>query len=990
MQLQDNPLVANLQLDTADEAMAGQTLADQLKDLEQVYKDSFSYAQMAPVTVSPASAREGDVRELMVANMQSVGITVARGEESSSGRQVRAAAFNCGNVTSIPKTECETLVNLYNSTQGTGWKDSATNNWLQTNTPCSGSNSSSGWTGVTCANGHVIYIVREAQNLVGVLPDDFSALTALRVINLNKNQITNKNPITGALSFPKFSNTLTLRELRMAENQLTGDLSDFVAAAQSKNLQVIGLGLNQLTGSIPDLSQLTGLVRFHVLSNKLTGPIPNLPSSLQSLVLAQNELTGEIPNLSASIADLRSLNLSNNRFTGTIPDLSKFSNLWYLRLANNQLTETIPAALSNLDKLEMLDVSRNQLTGQIPNLDKLTKLTDLGFQINQLEGAIPSLNTLVNLKNLALFNNKALCRDPQNNYAGRPEVVDATLFPICGKVTLSITKTGNGIVTGQDIDCGTDCINENLTLNTQVTLTAIAETGFAFQGWTGDCTGTEATTTITMDKTKTCTAAFELPVATGTGCDVVKEGLVACYPGDGNADDGSGNHLDGTIHGQVNFEDGVRGKAFQMGGSGYISVPHSDKLSVNYHTIAAWVSLSTGGAVVGKLWPGHYETLHLSAKGQKVATGFTTGTEMLNHPVSTTNYVRADGWHFVVLTYDGANVRFYIDGVLDTLAVTPRSGTVRTNTMELAIGRHCGDVEESRCDDGLFGGLIDEVRIYNRAISEAEVKQLYGLGTQPATVTLTVTTTGDGNVTASGIDCGTDCTEELPINTSITLTANALAGSTFKGWSGDCVDTNANVTLTMDKAKSCTATFDKVIPKYTLTVAKTGTGNLTGTGITCGTDCTEDYDANTQVTLTATPDTGSQFVSWGGDCSGTTTTATVSLDKAKNCVANFVPMSASYTLTVAKAGSGKGTIRAKVTSPINQNPLPPVIACKATCSTSSFDYPLNNVVTITAAPETGFTFKGWSCNGSYQTAKGNPTLIHVTIDAAKTCTATFQ
>jgi len=50
----------------------------------------------------------------------------------------------------------------------------------------------------------------------------------------------------------------------------------------------------------------------------------------------------------------------------------------------------------------------------------------------------------------------------------------------------------------------------------------------------------------------------------------------------------------------------------------------------------------------------------------------------------------------------------------------------------------------------------------------------------------------------------------------------------------------------------CTATF--VLKKYSLNLSKSGKGTVIGTGINCGTDCTESYDAKTVVTLTATPE----------------------------------------------------------------------------------------------------------------------------------------
>lgn len=61
-------------------------------------------------------------------------------------------------------------------------------------------------------------------------------------------------------------------------------------------------------------------------------------------------------------------------------------------------------------------------------------------------------------------------------------------------------------------------------------------------------------------------------------------------------------------------------------------------------------------------------------------------------------------------------------------------------------------------------------------------------------------------------------------------------------------------------------------PTYTLSVSKdgTGAGTVSGTGISCGADCSETYNSGTRVTLVPTPGTGSVFAGWsGGGCSGT-------------------------------------------------------------------------------------------------------------------------
>jgi hypothetical protein len=77
-----------------------------------------------------------------------------------------------------------------------------------------------------------------------------------------------------------------------------------------------------------------------------------------------------------------------------------------------------------------------------------------------------------------------------------------------------------------------------------------------------------------------------------------------------------------------------------------------------------------------------------------------------------------------------------------------------------------------------------------------------------------VAKSGNGNVTDSpaGITCGADCSESYTSNASVTLTATPAAGSTFTGWSGACTGTAA-CTVTMNAAKSVTATFTRAIPQ---------------------------------------------------------------------------------------------------------------------------------------------------------------------------------
>jgi len=88
------------------------------------------------------------------------------------------------------------------------------------------------------------------------------------------------------------------------------------------------------------------------------------------------------------------------------------------------------------------------------------------------------------------------------------------------------------------------------------------------------------------------------------------------------------------------------------------------------------------------------------------------------------------------------------------------------------------------------------------------------------------------------------------------------------------------------------------LPSYALSVTKsgTGTGSVSGSGISCGSTCTASVTANSTVTLTATPDSSSSFTSWGGACSGTTSTCTLKMDGAKSVTAAFSPGSTDCPL----------------------------------------------------------------------------------------------
>jgi len=151
--------------------------------------------------------------------------------------------------------------------------------------------------------------------------------------------------------------------------------------------------------------------------------------------------------------------------------------------------------------------------------------------------------------------------------------------------------------------------------------------------------------------------------------------------------------------------------------------------------------------------------------------------------------------------------------------------------------------------------------------------------------------TGSGTVTSSPaeISCGATCTALFAKDSPVTLAAAPAGGSSFAGWSGAGCSGTGNCQVTMDAAKSVTATFN-ISASYTLTIATAGAGSGTVTsspeGINCGGDCSESYAGGTVVTLTASPTAGSAFAGWSGACTGTGT-GQVTIDAPTSVTATF-------------------------------------------------------------------------------------------------------
>jgi uncharacterized repeat protein (TIGR02543 family) len=187
------------------------------------------------------------------------------------------------------------------------------------------------------------------------------------------------------------------------------------------------------------------------------------------------------------------------------------------------------------------------------------------------------------------------------------------------------------------------------------------------------------------------------------------------------------------------------------------------------------------------------------------------------------------------------------------------------------------------------------------------------------------------------------------------LTAVAYTGWTFSNWSGDLSGTTNPASVTIDGNKSVTAHFMQ--NEYTLTVTVSPAGGGT---VTKNPDQAT-YHYGDVVQLTALPNASWVFSGWSDDLTGTTKPASLTMNGNKSVIANFTQN--AYTLTVAVSPAGRGAV---------------------TKSPDQATYPYGTVVQLTAVPNPGWAFSGWS---GALSGSANPTPL--TMDSDKTVTAIF-
>ena len=234
---------------------------------------------------------------------------------------------------------------------------------------------------------------------------------------------------------------------------------------------------------------------------------------------------------------------------------------------------------------------------------------------------------------------------------------------------------------------------------------------------------------------------FLLTAATAFSQFNLNTGLVAYYPFNGNALDSSGNNNNPSYNNATLVADrfGNPNNAISFNGyNSYIQIPGSTSLNSGPSvSISVWVK--PNGFYTGTC-NGNY----ILSKGLETSTSYnavfsdaaydnTIGRNQCNYPTDTSHeffygmnctstpnlFIHTGSWYHLVYTNDGSVSKFYVNDSL----ISSNSGTITFNNNDLYLGRYFSIGSTPYW----LNGILDDIRIYNRALDSSEVTTLYYL-----------------------------------------------------------------------------------------------------------------------------------------------------------------------------------------------------------------------------------------------------------------------
>lgn len=201
-------------------------------------------------------------------------------------------------------------------------------------------------------------------------------------------------------------------------------------------------------------------------------------------------------------------------------------------------------------------------------------------------------------------------------------------------------------------------------------------------------------------------------------------GLVANYPFNGNANDESGNGNNGTVNGATLTEDrfGNANSAYSFNGD-YIKIAQANDFLFNDFTISAWFNYTASGgttAIIGNPANSANEDAWILAFIAGQLQGYVYSGNYTN-----TSPITPNRWHLATFVKNGATAQLYLNTMLLTNITVPSTITYN-QPRGLIIGADDDAGSDGNADNLFFNGMIDDISIYNRALSYSEIQDLYG------------------------------------------------------------------------------------------------------------------------------------------------------------------------------------------------------------------------------------------------------------------------
>ncbi|MBM3916147.1 MAG: T9SS type A sorting domain-containing protein, partial [Sphingomonadales bacterium] len=354
---------------------------------------------------------------------------------------------------------------------------------------------------------------------------------------------------------------------------------------------------------------------------------------------------------------------------------------------------------------------------------------------------------------------------------------------------------------------------------------------------------TATNTTVCAGQSTTLTAGTT-STGSGSNCPTLSgsltTGLVGYWPFCGNANDASGNGNNGTVNGATLTVDrnGAFNSAFSFDGlSNYISGNIANFSNTSITSLSVWAKYigDAGGQPYDLFFQyGAYGSHTFSYAYNYFAQNIDFYSQCFTNPYSSVNL--QNNWHHIVVVDSLQYTKIYIDGAIFNNSVSGSNGNCYQGSNYFLIG--------GGGDNQYTTGSLDDIAIWNRALTASEIQALYTTGqttyswsngatTPSITVSPTTTTTYTCTVTDAN---GNICTVDQTITVNPIPTVNAGADISV------CSGSTATLTATGAASYSWT---NNVQNGVAFTPTSTATYTVTGTSNGC--------TATDAVTVTVTP-----------------------------------------------------------------------------------------------------------------------------------------